>query len=72
MAAMGVPKKEQVVDPGGRSVQGSDLYSRVAARIVKNPQKLAHYAGSTNEDLSAKAETASQLNDFVRTKEKNR
>ena len=60
-AALGVPK-EQRDYLGGWSAQGSDNYSRVAARMISNLQKLVISARqSSSGDPFAEADTASQL-----------
>ena len=64
-AALGVPK-EQRDYLGGWSAQGSDNYSRVAARMFSNLQKLVIIARqSSSGDPFAEADTASQLDDHL-------
>ena len=62
-AALGVPK-EQPDYLGGWSPQGSDNYSRAAARMISNFQKLVISSRqSSSGDPFAEADTASQLDD---------
>ena len=64
-AALGVPK-EQRDYLGGWSAQGSDNYSRVAARMISNLQKLVISSRqSSSGDPFAEADTASQLDDHL-------
>ena len=67
-AALGVPK-EQRDNLGGWGTQGSDNYSRVAARMFSNLQKLVISARqSSSGDPFAEADTASQLDFHLRPK----
>ena len=64
-AALGVPM-EQRDYLGGWVAQGSDNYSRVAARMFSNLQKLVISARqSSSGDPFAEADTASQLDDHL-------
>ena len=64
-AALGVPM-EQRDYLGGWGAQGSDNYSRVAARMFSNLQKLVINARqSSSGDPFAEADTASQLDDHL-------
>ena len=64
-AALGVPK-DQKNYLGGWSAQGSDSYTRVAARMITNLQKLVIKASqSPAEDPFAEAETSKQFDDHL-------
>ena len=67
-AALGAPM-EQRDYLGGWSAQGSDNYSRVAARMISNLQKLVVSARqSSSGDPVAEADTASELDDHLCSK----
>ena len=67
-AALGVPKDQRDY-LGGWSAQGSDSYTRVAARMITNLQKLVIRARQgSSEDPFAEAETSKQLDDHLCSK----